>query len=101
MKITILHATLAFCLSGAPTTLAQQPVNIIPPTPEQQAATEKAVHLTHDAAASLHAGRYAQAEKEARQALSLNDFGVSDEILAAALDRGARIGKRSSNTKPW
>ena len=87
MKIRTVYAALAFCLSAAPAALAQQPVNIPPPTPEQQAIMDKTAQLVHDAAASLHAGQYAQAEKEARQALALDkNFPVTEEILAAALD---------------
>jgi len=85
IHLRLLPAALVFCLSVASAALSQ-PANPVSITPEQQAIMEKAVLLTHDAAASLHAGFYAQAEKEARQALSLDDFGVPDEVLAAALD---------------
>ncbi len=59
----------------------------VPPTPEREAANEQQGLLDRAAAASLHAGRYAQAEAEARQALSLGlDSGVANEVLGAALD---------------
>ena len=46
-----------------------------------------AAQLSRTAAASMHAGRYAQAEVQARQALSIDhDAGVANEVLAAALD---------------
>lgn len=86
MKIRTVCAALALCLSVAPGVLAQ-PANPTPITPEEEAVMQKAVTLTHDAASSLHAGRSAQAEKEARQALALGkDSGESEEVLAAALD---------------
>ncbi len=86
MKLQTVYAALALCLSVAPAALAQ-PTNPIQLTPEQQAISEKAASLTHDAASSLHAGRYAQAEKEARQALALDkDSAEGEEVLAAALD---------------
>ena len=86
MKIRTVYAALAFCLSVAPSVLAQ-PANPVPITPEEEAVMQKAVTLTHDAASSLHAGRCLQAEKEARQALALGkDSGESEEVLAAALD---------------
>ncbi len=87
MKIRTVYAALAFCLSVAPAALAQLPINPIPITPEDQAIANKTAQLVHDAAASLHAGFYAQAEKEARQALALDkDSAVGEEVLAAALD---------------
>ena len=59
----------------------------VPPTPERVAANEQQGLLDRAAAASLHAGRYAQAEADARQALSLGlDPGVANEVLGAALD---------------
>lgn len=86
MKVQTVCAALAFCLSASPAVLAQ-PANPVQITPEQQAVMEKVATLTHDAAASLHAGRYSQAEKEARQALSLSkDSDVGEEVLAASLD---------------
>ena len=58
----------------------------VPPTPERVAANEQQGLLDRAAAASLHAGRYAQAEADARQALSLGlDPGVANEVLGAAL----------------
>ncbi len=86
MKIQTLYAALAFCLSAAPAALAQ-PANPVQITPERQAFLEKTAQVVHDAAASLHAGRYAQAETEAREALSRgHDSDVGEEVLAAALD---------------
>jgi len=97
MKTRIVTTALvAACLSVAPTAMGQVPETqhlahqgsaiYAAPTPEQQTDTEKAALLTHDAASSLHAGHYAQAEAEARQALSLDDYGVPEEVLAQALD---------------
>lgn len=52
-----------------------------------QAITTEALQLSRDAAADLHAGRYAQAEVEARQSLTLKPGdGVSAEVLAASLE---------------
>jgi len=74
------------CASVAPAALAQ-PTHIPPITPERQAVLDKTAQVVHDAAASLHAGRYAQAEQEARQVLSLSSGSdVGEEVLAAALD---------------
>ena len=47
----------------------------------------EAKQLGHDAAEDLHAGKYVQAEVEARQSLSLNPGdGVPAEVLAASLE---------------
>ena len=59
----------------------------VPRTPQQVAASEQQAALDRTAAASLHAGHYAQAEAEARQALSMGlDSGIANEMLGAALD---------------
>ncbi len=59
-----------------------------PATPEQLAVIEHSSHLTWVAVLSLHAGRYAQAEAEARQSVSYNLLysGLAQEVLAAALE---------------
>lgn len=90
---------LAVCLSATPAAFGQasqtQPLvrslsadSMKPPTPEQMAKIVQAGQLAHDAAASLHAGNYAQAEAEARQSMSIDPMnsGVSQEVLAAALE---------------
>lgn len=86
MRMRTVYAVLAFCLGVAPAALAQ-PTHIPPITPERQAVLDKTAQVVHDAAASLHAGRYAQAEQEARQVLSLSsDSDVGEEVLAASLN---------------
>ena len=95
MKMSLQWAALGLLLS-ATCAMVGQPAQAqsrsiqhrrIPPTPEQVAANEQQGLLDRTAAASLHAGGYAQAEAEARQALSLGlDSGVGQDVLAAALD---------------
>ena len=59
----------------------------VQPTPEEQEALRDSYLEARAASASLHAGRYAQAETEARQSLSFRpNCGLGDEVLAAALD---------------
>lgn len=53
---------------------------------ERQARTAEAIQLAKDAAVDLYAGKYALAEMEARQSLSLSDGGVADEVLASSLE---------------
>ncbi len=63
--------------------------NYLPPTPKQQAVMEYAARLGGTAAISLRAGRYADAEAAAREALSLPispPDGAVEEVLASALD---------------
>lgn len=96
MKKGTVCAALAICLSVAPAAIGQTsqtlPHNIsdsyyIKPTPEQEARYERQGVLDRASATSLHAGLYAQAEAEARQALSLGQgTGVAEEVLAQALD---------------
>ena len=95
MKSRIAFTALAACLSIAPATMGQAPETqhqahqgsaiYVAPTPEQQERAEQAAKLRWTAALSLHAGRYAEAEAEARDSLSLADDGAVQEILAAAL----------------
>ncbi len=61
-------------------------INVAPETPEEKERGEQRGVLNHAAAVSLHAGRYAEAEVEARQALSLGlDSGATYGMLGAAL----------------
>ena len=61
--------------------------NYKPPTPEEQAKAEQAAELAAAAVLALHAGRYAEAVAQARQALSVEPGdSVPEEVLAAALD---------------
>lgn len=53
---------------------------------ERQARNAEAIQLANDAAVDLHAGKYALAEMEARQSLSLSNGGVADEVLASSLE---------------
>ena len=79
----------ASLLVGQPAQAQLRPVHNrrIPRTPEQVAASERQAALDRTAAASLHASHYAQAEAEARQALSMGlDSGIANEVLGAALD---------------
>ena len=96
MKIRIVHASLAFCLSSASAAVGQTPqppsiahtggTNSTPLTLEQENTAEQQGLLDRASATSLHAGHYAKAEAEARQALSLGlDSGVANEVLGAAL----------------
>ena len=61
---------------------------VAPMTPEYLSKLQQAGRLAHDAAIDLHAGNYAQAEAEAREAISIGSLtaGVADEVLAAALE---------------
>jgi tetratricopeptide (TPR) repeat protein len=100
-------AILAACLSATPFALGQaavpdalgqapqtQPLcramsvgHMLPTTPEQMAKTMQAAQLAWAAATSFHAGNYAQAEEEARQALAVEpQEGMSQEVLASALE---------------
>ena len=78
-------------LLGAGCLLAQQSVQAdqdrIPISAEGQARIDQAGQIAHDAAVNLHAGNYAKAEEEARQAESLDLFVVAPEVLAGALER--------------
>lgn len=59
----------------------------VQPTPEEQKALRNSYLVACAASASLHAGRYAQAEAEARQSLAFRpNCGTGNEVLAAALD---------------
>ncbi len=59
----------------------------IPISPAVQEAARQSYLLARIAADDLHAGRYAQAEAEAREAAAMNfSPGVGQEVLAAALD---------------
>lgn len=60
--------------------------NYTPPTPEQQAKAEQAARLGGAAFLSLQSGRYAEAEAEARRALSVKPGDIASEVLARALD---------------
>ena len=96
MKTLAVYVALVACLSAVPAAIAQAHVtpplarqgsnNPIAPTPEQEANAEQAAKLRGTAARSLHAGRYAEAEAEARDSLSLTDDDTVREVLAAALD---------------
>lgn len=109
MKTQVFYSILAVCLSAAPATLGQsaipdvfnptvqtQPLRRggsngrrVLPTPARMAQMQRASQLACAAASSLHAGNYAQAEAEARQSISIDSLnsGVSEEVLAAALER--------------
>jgi len=79
----------ASLLAGQPAQAQLRPIHLrrVPRTPQQVAASEQQAALDRTAAASLHAGHYAQAEAEARQALSMGlDSGIANEVLGAALD---------------
>lgn len=108
MKTRNVYTALAVCLSAASTAFAQsaapgalgqasqaQPLtrsmsaaSMRPATPEQLEVIMRAAELTWEATLSFRAGRYAEAEAEARQSLSFNRTysGVADEVLAASLD---------------
>lgn len=93
---TLLHWAVLGLLLHATCTLVGQPAQAqaqdmehrrVPIPPQAYEASRDSLRLAKTAAASLHAGRDAQAEAEARQALSLDPFsGVGQEVLAAALD---------------
>lgn len=93
---TLLHRAVLALLFNAVCTLVGQPAQAqgmdqehrrVPIPLQAYKASRDSLRLAKTAAASLHAGRYAQAEAEARQALSIDPFnGVSQEVLAAALD---------------
>lgn len=66
--------------------------NATPETPEQQANYRQQSMLDHDATVSLSMGHYAQAEAEARSALSLGlDCGTAYEVLGKALTEQGKI----------
>ncbi len=58
-------------------------------SPKVEGAFNQAAQLDYGAAVSFHAGRFAEAEATERQSIALCPFnsGVSEEILAAALDK--------------
>lgn len=109
MKTQVFYSTLVVCLSAASAALGQsdvlnaldptvqtQPLSRggsqgrrVLPTPARMAQMERASQLAYAAASSLHAGNYAKAEAEARQSISVDsgNSGVSEEVLAAALER--------------
>ena len=88
--LCLVSAALAQQNSGLPQSQTDSHVtsgNNVLPSPERQARMDQSTLLGRTAAISLHAGRYAEAEAEASQALSLErDSGVAAEILAASLD---------------
>ena len=91
MKLSFIYGALAACFSLIPPAFGQPSMggpNYQPPTAEEQAKLEQTGLFTHAAAADLHLGNYAQAEAEAREAIStdLMAGGVSEEVLAAALE---------------
>ncbi len=100
MKTQVVYAALVICLGTVSAAFGQAP-QIEPlvrsgsngtqsrPTPEQLTKMEQAAQLAHDAAADLHSGNYAHAEAEARTSISVDPLtsGVSQEVLAAALER--------------
>lgn len=96
MKTLAVYAALAACLGIAPAAVGQalqtRPLshagsnNPVLPTPEQEAKAEQSAKLRVAAARSLHAGRYAEAEAEARASLFLADDSTAGEVLAEALD---------------
>jgi len=93
---TLLHWAVLGLLLNAVCTLVSQPAQAqgmdqehrrVPIPPQAYKASRDSLRLAKTAAASLHAGHYAQAEAESRQALSIDPFdGVAQEVLAAALD---------------
>ena len=113
-KYPITYLLLAVCLGAAPTALAQTQflssssvkssnkpsehislspsrayslANVAPMTPDQSAAIKQSLALSSAAAADQHAGRFAQAEAEAREGLSVDPMiGVNAVVLALALE---------------
>lgn len=79
--------TAACVLAGQPAQAQNVEHRRIPIKPEVQEAARQSYLLARIAADDLHAGRYAQAEAEAREATAMNfSPGVGQEVLAAALD---------------
>lgn len=103
MKVQIIWAALAFCLNAAhaaigqtlfpPQTFGTQPLvrsgsqNISRPTPEGLAKKTRAETLAWAAATAFQSRNYAQAESQAKQALSVDPSnGMGEEVLAQALE---------------
>ncbi len=95
MRMRTFYAALAICLSVTPAALGQTPGtkhvsgsgdSYVKPKPQETAIWEQVGLLVQSAAISLHAGRYADAEAQAREALSLRPIDTGEEVLAAALD---------------
>ncbi len=64
---------------------------IAPLTPAQKAAEDEKWRLDQAALAALDAGRYAEAEADARQSISIGpDCGLAQEFLASALNAQGR-----------
>ncbi len=85
---TLLPLFSAACTLVGPVAQAQVMQHVrVPISPEAQEASAQSDLLSHDAAVDLHAGRYVQAETEARQAISLDLLNVEGlEVMAQALD---------------
>ena len=64
-------------------------------SPKAEAAFSEAAQMDYEATIALHAGRCAEAEATERQSIALCPLssGVSEEILAAVLDKQASIRK--------
>jgi len=76
-----------FALIGQPAQAQDSQHHHFRLSPKAAALLNQSEQLNHDAAAALHAGQYAVAEADVRQAMSLSPLdGVGEEILAAALD---------------
>lgn len=66
-------------------------MTIAPLTPAQKANEDKKYRLERAAATALDAGRYEEAETDARQSMSLGaDSGLAQELLASALNAQGR-----------
>ncbi len=74
--------------SAVPKRPASLTRNILPMTTEGLARLKKMGMLTHEAEVSLHAGDYAAAEVQARQAIATDPIhsGITEEDLASALE---------------
>ncbi len=84
LLLSINHCVQAQVQHHAKRTIGSSPA---PLTPALAAAMAQEGPLAHDAAADLYLRNYAQAEAEAREALSIEPSdGVPAEVLAAALD---------------
>lgn len=67
-------------------------MTIAPLTPAQKENEDKKYRLDQAAAAALDAGRYEEAEDDARQSMSLgHDSGLAEKFLAAALNAQGKV----------
>src|SRR5690242_14524078 len=87
LSVLLCAAALALRHSYSPRSDPRPLSVIVRLTPALKARRAEAYRLEQAAAAALEAGRYAQAEADARKSMAIGpDAGLAQELLAAALD---------------